>query len=134
MQILLRSAAAVLIGTLAFSQTACILAVGAGAGYLVSQEVLPNQVHQAQVKLDVESVWAQAQTTVREMKVGEFSITYYPRRIETTVDQAEVEVIVEAYDLNRTIIKVHAERYLTSNDEIAEKVLNRILDDFGVAR
>lgn len=134
MQILLRSAAALLIGTLALSQSACFVLVGAGAGYLVSQEVLPNQVHQAQVKLDVETVWAQAQATVRDMKIGEFSITDYPRRIETTVDQAEVEVVVEAYDLNRTIIKVHAERHFKSNDEIAKKVLNRILDDLSVAR
>lgn len=114
--------------------SSCIVVAGAGAGYLVSREVLPNDVYQAQVAQDVDTVWAQAKTTLRDMKIGEFKTTDYPRRIETTVDEADIEVVVEAYDLNRTIIKVQAERYLTSKGAIAEKVLNRILDDLGVER
>lgn len=113
--------------------SSCLLVAGAGAGYLVSQEVLPNDVHQAQVKEDVGTVWAQAQETLRDMKIGEFKTTDYPRRIETTVDACDVEVVVEAYDLNRTIIKVQAEKGFTSKGEVAKKVLNRILDDLGVA-
>ena len=112
--------------------TSCILAVGAGAGYLVSQEVLPNDVLQAQVQLDVDTVWSQAQATLRDMKVGDFETTDFPRRIETTVDRCDVEVVVEAYDLNRTILKVRAERFTTSREETARKILNRILDDLGV--
>jgi len=123
---------AALAALLCLPATSCILAVGAGAGYLVSQEVLPNDVLQAQVKLDVDTVWAQAQATVRDMKVGDFETTDYPRRIETTVDRCDVEVVVEAYDLNRTIIKVQAERFTTSKEETARKILNRILDDLGV--
>ncbi len=109
--------------------TSCIVLVGAGAGYVISQEVLPGSIHSAQVMLDVDTVWAQAQTTVHDMKVGEFETTDYPRRIETRVDGADVEVIVEAYDLNRTTIKVTAKRYLSTDDEVATLVLNQILED-----
>ena len=93
--------------------SSCIVLVGAGAGYVISQEVLPGSVHQAQVDRDVDTVWAQVQTTMHDMKVGDFETTDYPRRIETQVDGADVEVVVEAYDLNRTIIKVTAKRYLS---------------------
>jgi len=109
----------------------CIVLVGAGAGYVVSQEILPGSVHQAQVLRDVDTVWAQAQATMQDMKIGDYETTNYPRRIETVVDGADVEVVVEAYDLNRTLIKVTAKRYLSFDNDLAGLVLNRILDDLG---
>lgn len=115
----------------AASLSSCVVLVGAGAGYVISQEVLPGSVHQAQVERDVDTVWAQAQATLQDMKVGDFETTNYPRRIETTVDGADVEVVVEAYDLNRTIIKVTAKRYLSFDNDLAEQVLNQIVDDLA---
>lgn len=114
--------------------SSCIVLAGAGAGYLISQEVLPGAIHQAQVKRDVSDTWAQTQITMRDLKVGDFEITDYPRRIETDVQGASVEVVVEAYDLNRTLIKVKASRYLTSDDEVASMILNRIVEDLGESR
>ena len=111
--------------------SSCIVLAGAGAGYLISQEVLPGSVHQAQVKRDVNATWAQAQITIRDLKGLDFEITDYPRRIETEYQGANVEVIVEAFDLNRTLIKVKASRYLSSDDEVASALLNRIVEDLA---
>ncbi len=111
--------------------SSCIVLVGAGAGYVVGQEILPGSVHQAMVLRDVDTVWAQAQDTLQDMKIGDYETTSYPRRIETVVDGADVEVVVEAYDLNRTVIKVTAKRYLSHDDDLAQLVLDRILDDLG---
>jgi hypothetical protein len=129
--ILFRSAPLALAALAFLPLSSCIVLVGAGAGYVISQEVLPGSVHQAQVNENVDKVWAQAQETLHDMKVGDFETTNYPRRIETTVDGADIEVVVEAYDLNRTIIKVTAKRYLTFDNDLAGLILNQILDDLG---
>ncbi len=119
------------------SLSSCIVLVGAGAGYMIGQEVLPGEVHQAQVLLGVEPVWAQAKDTMADLAdlgSGGIETTDYPRRIECEVDDAEVEVEVQAYDLNRTIIKVSAKRLLKRDGELAGQILNTILDDLGEDR
>ncbi|MCZ6596656.1 MAG: hypothetical protein O7B99_03355, partial [Planctomycetota bacterium] len=60
--------ASILLLALAPVLPGCVAAaVGITAGFLVSQEVLPNDIHTAQVMLDVEEVWAAAQETMRNM-------------------------------------------------------------------
>lgn len=115
---------------LGLSASSCIVLAGAGAGYLISQEVT-GDTHQAQVLRDVDSVWAQAQETVAGHAEDGIEVTDYPRRIEAVVDGADVEVEVQAYDLNRTIVKIKATRYLSRDSEIASWMLNEIIDDLG---
>lgn len=115
---------------LGLGASSCIVLAGAGAGYLVSQEIA-GDTHQAQVQVDVDTVWAQAQETVARHAEDGTETTDYPRRIEADVDSASVEVVVEAYDLNRTIIKVKASRYLTKDSNTASWLLNEIIDDLG---
>lgn len=113
--------------------SSCIVLAGAGAGYLISQEVT-GDTHQAQVLEDVDTVWAQSQETVARHAEDGVETTDYPRRIEADIDGAAVEVEVQAYDLNRTIIKVKAKRYLARDSELAAWLLNEIIDDLGQPR
>ncbi|MDE0896164.1 MAG: hypothetical protein OSB10_06225 [Planctomycetota bacterium] len=114
--------------------SSCILLVGAGAGYAVSQELLPSEVQTSLELVDVETAWESAQETMRQRAEDGIQTTDYPRRIECVVAGAEVEVQVEAYDLNRTLIRVRAKRYLLEDDNTARMVMNYILDDLGMAR
>ena len=85
--------------------------VGAGAGYIVSQQVLPNNVHVAQVALDVDQVWPSVKETVSfyQEPGSEASVQDFPRTIRAKVDGAKVLVEVEAIDIDRTTMRVSAE-------------------------
>jgi ferredoxin len=51
------------------------------------------------------------------------------RKAVADVDGAKVTVTVEAYDLDRTTVRVAAKKYGVNNGEIAKMVLERILTD-----
>jgi hypothetical protein len=108
----------------------CFVAAAAGAGYVVSTQVLPNNVHVAQVSLDVEKVWPSVKETVGffQSPGTELEIKEMPRTIEARVDGAKVQVEVEAYDIDQTVIRVVAEKYLAKDNATAAEVLQSILD------
>jgi hypothetical protein len=108
----------------------CIVAAAAGAGYVVSQQVLPNHVHVAQVAYDVEHVWPSVKETLGFYQApgSEFTVQDFPRSVKTTVDGAKVIVEVEAIDLDRTTIRVSAEKYLTKDNATAQQVMSGILE------
>jgi len=108
----------------------CILVAGAGVGYVVSQKVLPNDVHVAQVAIDVEKVWPSARETVGfQIDPGtELVVQEFPRQIEAKVDGARVKIEVEAHDLDRTLIRVQAEKFFANDDATAARVMKAILD------
>jgi hypothetical protein len=108
----------------------CFVAAAAGAGYVVSTQVLPNNVHVAQVALDVEKVWPSVKETVGffQSPGTELEIQEMPRSIQARVDGAKVQVEVEAYDIDQTMIRVVAEKYLAKDNATAAEVLQSILD------
>lgn len=109
--------------------TSCILVAGAGVGYVVSQNVLPNDVHVSEVADDVDTVWSSV-TQSMEILVdpgSELLINDIPRSIQCKVDGAKVKVEVEAFDIDRTTIRVQAEKYLAPDNEAANDVMNTIL-------
>lgn len=112
--------------------TSCLVAAAgaaAGAGFVVSQQVLPNNVHMAQVALDVEVVWPSVQETVSfyQEPGTEASVQDFPRSVKAKVRGAKVTVDVEAIDMDRTSIRVTAEKYLSKDNATASEVLNGIL-------
>ena len=114
---------------LALGSSGCALVAGAGVGYVVSQQVHGNK-HVAQVKDDVDRVWAVTKDTL-EILVdpgNEVMITDFPRVATVKIDGADVTVEVEAYDIDRTIVRVEAKKYLTSDGMTAENVMQEILD------
>lgn len=107
------------------------LIVGGGIGYVISREVLPNDVQQAEVEADVEDVWKVARETLEIMAdPGEEVLVTsgLPRSAKASVESAEVTVTVEAFDIDRTRLRVEAKRALESDGKIAERVMSKLLD------
>ncbi len=125
----LRAAAPALFLALAPALSGCALVAGAGVGYVVSQQVL-GDVNVAQVRDDVDDVWASAQETLGFMiEPGtQMEIQDFPRIAKAKVNGAAVTVEVEAYDIDRTIIRVTAEKYLATDGRVASEVMTAILD------
>lgn len=123
-----------LLALLAFAPlfSGCFLAAAAGAGYVVSQQVLPNHVHVAQVALDVDQVWPSVKETVGfyQEPGSEPTVQDSPRTIHAKVDGAKVTIEVEAIDLDRTTIRVSAEKYsgLSKDNATAAEVMSGILE------
>ena len=115
-----------------FFTSCAVAAVGAavGAGYIISQQVLPNNVHVAQVALDVDKVWPSVKETVGfyQDAGSEPSVQDFPRTVLAKVNGSKVTVEVEAVDLDRTQIRVTAEKYLGKDDATAAKVMNAIVE------
>lgn len=105
-------------------------AAGVGAGYIISQQVLPNSVHMSQVALDVDQVWPSVKETMSfyQEPGSELAIQDFPRTVRAKVDGAKVTVEVEAIDLDRTTIRVTAEKYLGKDDATAAEVMSGILE------
>ena len=109
-----------------------VAAVGAavGAGYVISQKVTPNNVHVAQVALDVEKVWPSVKETIGfyQDAGSEPSVQDFPRTVHAKVNGSKVTVDVEAIDIDRTQLRVSAEKYLGKDDATATKVMNAIVE------
>jgi hypothetical protein len=127
--------AIILISACAFGLPSCLLAVGGAAGYAFGQELVVTETPTSIELVDVETVWASAQQSMENRAdPGGIEVTSYPRRIECEFSGATVEIDVEAYDLNRTLIRVKASRFMSSDGNVARMVLNYIIDDLGQPR
>jgi hypothetical protein len=115
---------------LAFAPLAgCVaVAAGAAAGYAITQEVLPNDVHTATIALDVDVVWPAAKDALRGLSTRPLDVTETPRVVKGVVDGADVTLEVHAFDLDRTIVEVRAERFLASRGATAQRVLDRVIE------
>ena len=107
----------------------CLLVAGAGVGYVVTQQVLPNDVYVSEVADDADTVWKSVrQSMLILVDPGhELDIKNLPRVIECRVDGSRVTVQVAAYDINRTTVRVEAEKYLSSDNATAGEVMDTIL-------
>ena len=112
------------------SCAAAVVGAAVGAGYIISQKVTPNNVHVAQVALNVDKVWPSVKETVAfyQEPGSEPTVQDFPRTIHAKVDGAKVTVEVEAEDIDRTTIRVTAEKYLGKDDATAADVMNGILE------
>jgi hypothetical protein len=120
------------LGALALASllSGCVFVAGAGIGYVVSQEVLPDNSHEARVTDDVDRVWTVTQETMEILHdVGaELEATHTPRSLETEVDGADVRVEVEAIDLDLTLIRVSARKFMATSHATAEDVMKHLLE------
>ena len=109
------------------------LVAGAGVGYIVSQQVLPNNVHETQVAIDVDRVWPSVKETLGFFQDPgtELALQDFPRTIHAKVDGAKVLVEVEAHDIELTTIRVSAEKYLAKDNSTAAEVMKGILERLG---
>lgn len=109
----------------------CFLAAAAGAGFIVSNQV-QNGTRVAEVKLDVDHVWPSVKETMGFFQEPGSSPTVqdFPRSVTGRVNGATVLVVVEAIDIDRTTIRVSAEKFmnLTKDEGTANYVMQGILD------
>jgi hypothetical protein len=84
----------------------------------------------AQVALDVDQVWPSVKETLGfyQEPGSELAVQDFPRTVHARVDGAKVVVYVEAIDIDRTTIRVSAEKYLTQNSATASEVMEGILE------
>jgi hypothetical protein len=119
-------AALLLLPTLLLSS--CIaVAAGATAGFLIHREVREG-VHSATVTLDAERTFRGAEECLRSMSSDKVLVQTSPRIVRGEVDGADVSIEVQAYDLDRTVILVEAQKDFGRADPVAERVLNALLD------
>ena len=122
--------AVLLLATTLVAAPGCALAVlgaGAGAGYVITRELGDEGGLEAEVREDVDKVWL---ATIESLDIlhdlnTEVVLQDFPREARAVVDGREVWVQVEAYDLDRTLVVVHARGPLGPDD----KAERRLLDD-----
>lgn len=107
----------------------CVALLGVGAGIVISQDILDNETYVAQLQEDVDVAWAVAKSSLSHQSESPIEVEDDLRTARGLVDDADVIVSVEAYDLNRCRMSVSASKYGISNGEIAEMVFDRILKD-----
>ena len=115
-------------GILCLSLTSCAGAIiGLGAGLLISQEVLDNQVYVTQLNSDVEDVWTVTKRTLADMSTTVLDVDDDVRMVRGTIDHGTVTATVEAFDLDRTTLRVKAVKYGVNSGDLADVVSRRIL-------
>ncbi|MEW6071798.1 MAG: hypothetical protein AB1726_04280 [Planctomycetota bacterium] len=117
------------LGALLLAAPACVVAVGAGAGYVVSREI-DDDVRAIRVKKDVDAVWTAAREAIDILRDPATEPAFFadPRRIEARVDGRSVTVDVVVIDLDLTEVQIRAERSLVGKDRTAETIEQKILD------
>lgn len=107
----------------------CVLAAGAGIGYVISREVLTDSTHEAHVKDDVDRVWEMSRESLEILHDlnTEIVAAETGRQLDGKVDGSRVTITVEAFDYQHSILRVHAEGALSGDSETAARVLNDIL-------
>lgn len=108
----------------------CAALLGVGAGIVISQDVMDNELYVAQLQEDVDVVWAVAKSSLSHQSDEPLDVKDDLRTATGVVDDAKITVSVEAYDLNRSRMSVSASKYGFSNGEIAEMVFDKILKQF----
>jgi hypothetical protein len=103
------------------------LIVGGAAGVLISQEYLSGDVLVAHLRSDVDEVWLAAKETMEIYSMDGYEVTETPRRIEGEFDGAKVEVEVQAYDYDHTVVRIDASKYMVGSTETAEDLLAKIV-------
>ncbi len=104
-------------------------ALGVGAGVLISQEMMDNNIFVGQLNSDVNKVWSSTKTTLSHSSLKPIDVDNDVRTATAEIDGAKVTVTVETYDLNRSMLKVTAKKYGVNNGEIAQMTFNKIVAD-----
>ncbi len=119
-------AAAVAVGSLALNGCAPVAVVGAA---VVVNEEFADNAQVAIVKEDVAFVWASVKSTMTHMTTDLLHVDEDVLAVRTYVENSQVTVQVERYDVGETRIRTAAKTLMVYNDEVARKVQERIVAD-----
>ena len=101
-------------------------AVGAGAGLIASQELMDNNAYVSRLNKDVRKVWPVVKTFMSDASLELIEVDEEVRLAKAKIDGASVTVSVEAYDLDKTIMRVSARKYGLNDGELARLIMERI--------
>ncbi len=103
------------------------LIAGTAAGIVLSKEATDNHSYVSRVPGDVHEVWATVKTTISDTSTTLVEVDEGLRSVKGTIDGATVVVSVEAFDIDRTQLRVHAERYYMNDGDTAAWVMDKLL-------
>jgi hypothetical protein len=104
------------------------VAVGAGVGLLISQELIDNESIRARVSVDVEDVWASAQELMQTISSAPPSIVQDTRTATGVFEGADVAINVLAYDFKQTDVLIGARKFGVRDGLVSQKVLDLLLE------
>ncbi|MFT7542282.1 MAG: hypothetical protein ACI9K5_003261 [Gammaproteobacteria bacterium] len=106
-----------------------VLGAGAGAGYVIKRELDKEGALEAEVREDVDAVWL---ATIESLDIlhdikTDVVVQDFPREARAVIDTRDVTIAVEAYDLDRTILRVQARGPLGPDESVAQMVQDDII-------
>lgn len=105
--------------------SSCAVA-GVAAGVVVSQEVLDNNTFVSHIERDVSFVWPEVKIYLSEASLDLIEVDESKRTVKARIDGADVLASVEAWDMDRTIIRLEAKKFGVNDGEIARMIMERI--------
>lgn len=121
-------ALASVVGIFGLALNGCAPVAVVGAAVVVNEEFADN-AQVAIVKEDVAFVWASVKSTMTHMTTDLLQVDEDIQAVRTYVENSQVTVQVERYDVGETRIRTAAKTLMVYNDEVARKVQERIVAD-----
>ena len=117
---------ALLLAGLSTLATGCAGVVAGGvAAVVVSQEMIDNNTYVSHVNQDVTQVWPTAKVFLAEQSQKLIETDDQARLATAEVDGAKVSISVEAYDLDKSVVRVAAKRYGVNDGDLARVINER---------
>ncbi len=107
--------------------SSCALFAGAAVGTAVVNGMVENKVYEAQFNIDAEEVWHSAKATMSHTATDPIIVDRDLRKLKAKVEGATIDVSVEIFDLNKSILRVSARNQVGMFDgEMASRMLSKI--------
>ena len=117
---------ALLLAGLSTFATGCAGVVAGGvAAVVVSQEMVDNNTYVSHVNQDVTRVWPTAKVFLAEQSQDLIETDDQARVANANIDGAKVTITVEAYDLDKSVVRVAAKRYGVNDGDLARIINER---------
>lgn len=118
---------ALLIAILALPLSSCLVA-GAAAGVVLGSEMLDNRAYVSHIDKDAKVVWNTVKDFLAQESPELIEFDDQTRVAKAKLDNANVTVTVEAFDIDRSVLTVSAKKYMsTVNDgEFAKIIMERL--------
>lgn len=116
----------ILTALLALPLVSSCAVIGAGVGIVASQELLDNNTYISTIERDVSFVWPEVKLYLSETSLDLIEVNEELRTVEARIDGADVLASVEAWDIDRTIVRVQARKFGVNDGEMARVIMDRI--------
>lgn len=112
--------------TIPLSLASCVALAGGVAAVVISQEMVDNNTYVSNINQDVKTVWPTVKVFMADTSLEMIEIDEQARVVKAKIDGANVVVGIEAYDMDKTLMRVSARRYGVADGEMARIVMERI--------